>query len=139
MEPLEVDFFAEKEVITIIPNFSANKICLISVWQRCTAIIHITNHAFCFTQGDFGPFNPSMQTQVPLWLALNLKQRQKCRLEAPSWLCVGKLVLFNMHAWCELRVADELSQQMSTEKTSSTFTEMASPHYMQVASMLLNK
>lgn len=40
-------------------------------------------------QGDFGPFNPSMQTSVPLWLALNLKQRQKCRIEPPSWLSVG--------------------------------------------------
>ena len=31
MEPLEVEFFAEKEEVTIIPNFSENKICLISV------------------------------------------------------------------------------------------------------------
>ena len=31
MEPLELEFLAEKEEIGIIPNFSENKICLISV------------------------------------------------------------------------------------------------------------
>ena len=43
-------------------------------------------------QGDFGPFNPSMHTTVPLWLALNLKQRHKCRIEPPQWLSVGEYV-----------------------------------------------
>lgn len=101
MEPLEVEFFAEKEEITIIPNFSENKICLIS--------------------GDFGPFNPSMHTKVPLWLAINLKQRHKCRIEPPAWLSV-----------------DELTEKMVAEKASTPFTKMASPHYMEVASLLLN-
>lgn len=31
MEPLEVEFFAENEEVTIIPNFSEHKLCLISV------------------------------------------------------------------------------------------------------------
>ncbi len=31
-----------------------------------------------------------MHTKVPLWLALNLKQRHKCRIECPHWLDVGK-------------------------------------------------
>lgn len=31
MEPLEVEFLAEKEGVFIVPNFSADKICLISV------------------------------------------------------------------------------------------------------------
>lgn len=41
-------------------------------------------------QGDLGPFNPGLPVQVPLWLAINLKQRQKCRLLAPEWMDVGK-------------------------------------------------
>lgn len=41
-------------------------------------------------QGEFGPFNPSMQTQVPLWLAVNLRQRQKCHIVPPQWLNVGR-------------------------------------------------
>ena len=31
MEPAEVEFLAEKELVTITPNFSENKLCLISV------------------------------------------------------------------------------------------------------------
>ena len=48
-------------------------------------------HEFMSTrfQGDFGPFNPSMRTEVPIWLAVNLRQRHKCRIEPPDWLSVG--------------------------------------------------
>ncbi len=31
MDPAEVEFLAEKEIITIVPNFSQNKIYLIGV------------------------------------------------------------------------------------------------------------
>ncbi|TKC37858.1 hypothetical protein EI555_016074, partial [Monodon monoceros] len=46
--------------VTIILNFSLDKIHLI--------------------EGGLEPFNPGLPVQVPLWLAINLKQRQKCRL-----------------------------------------------------------
>lgn len=35
MEPSEIEFLAEKELITVIPNFSEHKILLISV-DYCT-------------------------------------------------------------------------------------------------------
>lgn len=41
-------------------------------------------------QGDLGPFSPGLPVVVPLWLAINLKQRQKCRLIPPEWMDVGK-------------------------------------------------
>lgn len=44
-------------------------------------------------QGDLGPFNPGLPVEVPLWLAINLKQRQKCRLLPPEWMDVGE------HSW----------------------------------------
>jgi len=34
MDPSEVEFLAEKELVTITPNFSENKICLISVCRQ---------------------------------------------------------------------------------------------------------
>lgn len=43
------------------------------------------------SQGDLGPFNPGLPVEVPLWLAINLKQRQKCRLVPPEWMDVGEL------------------------------------------------
>ena len=40
---------------------------------------------------DLGPFRPGIPTNVPLWVAINLKQRQKCRISPPDWLNVGML------------------------------------------------
>lgn len=45
-------------------------------------------------QGDLGPFNPGLPVDVPLWLALNFKQRQKCRIIPPDWMDVGNISFF---------------------------------------------
>lgn len=50
MEPAEVEFLAEKELVTIVPNFSENKLYLISVWDLLYKCIYtvkcvmITSH-----------------------------------------------------------------------------------------------
>uniref|UniRef100_A0A3P8WE77 DNA replication complex GINS protein PSF2 n=1 Tax=Cynoglossus semilaevis TaxID=244447 RepID=A0A3P8WE77_CYNSE len=98
MDPLEVEFLAEKETVKIIPNFSLDKIYLIG--------------------GDLGPFNPGLPVDVPVWLALNLKQRQKCRIVPPEWMEVEKLeeIPFSMgltkllltHASDNIPKADEI-------------------------------
>ena len=49
-------------------------------------------------QGDIGPFNPGLQTKVPLWLAMSLKQRQKCRIIAPDWMDSGNQ--FSLLGFC---------------------------------------
>lgn len=50
-------------------------------------------------KGDFGPFNPGMPVDVPVWLAVTLKQRNKCKIHAPAWLDVGMLFIFQFSAW----------------------------------------
>jgi hypothetical protein len=40
-------------------------------------------------QGDFGPFAPDEEVQVPLWLALQMKKNRQCKIKAPDWLTVG--------------------------------------------------
>ncbi|KAL4685833.1 hypothetical protein H8959_001430 [Pygathrix nigripes] len=101
MDAAEVEFLAEKELVTIIPNFSLDKIYLIG--------------------GDLGPFNPGLPVEVPLWLAINLKQRQKCRLLPPEWMDVEKLEKMRDH-----------------ERKEETFTPMPSPYYMELTKLLLN-
>uniref|UniRef100_A0A8D1U2Q7 DNA replication complex GINS protein PSF2 n=1 Tax=Sus scrofa TaxID=9823 RepID=A0A8D1U2Q7_PIG len=101
MDAAEVEFLAEKELVTIIPNFSLDKIYLIG--------------------GDLGPFNPGLPVQVPLWLAINLKQRQKCRLLAPEWMDVEKLEKMRDH-----------------ERKEDTFTPAPNPHYTELTKLLLN-
>ncbi|XP_048825306.1 DNA replication complex GINS protein PSF2 [Brienomyrus brachyistius] len=101
MDPSEVEFLAEKEMVTIIPNFSLDKMYLIG--------------------GDLGPLNPGLPVNVPLWLALNLKQRQKCRIVPPEWMDVEKL--------------EEIREQ---ERKEETFTPIPNPHYMELTKLLLN-
>ncbi|CAH3141849.1 unnamed protein product [Porites lobata] len=101
MDPSEVEFVAEKEKISILTNFSENKIYLIG--------------------GDIGPFNASLPTEVPLWVAIFLKQRRKCRIQPPDWMDVERL--------------QELKEK---EKEAEYFTKMPSKHYMEIASLLLN-
>ncbi|XP_005424859.1 DNA replication complex GINS protein PSF2 [Geospiza fortis] len=72
-------------------------------------------------RGDLGPFNPGLPVEVPVWLAINLKQRQKCRLIPPEWMDVGKL--------------EEIRDQ---ERKEDTFTPMPSPYYMELTKLLLN-
>ncbi|XP_054026033.1 DNA replication complex GINS protein PSF2 isoform X2 [Dryobates pubescens] len=101
MEPAEAEFLAEKEMVTIVPNFSLDRIHLIG--------------------GDLGPFNPGLPVEVPVWLAISLKQRQKCRLIPPEWMDVEKL--------------EEIRDQ---ERKENTFTPMPSPYYMELTKLLLN-
>lgn len=44
-----------------------------------------------FFQGDIGPFVAGLPIDVPLWMAINLKQRQKARIRPPEWMDVGTL------------------------------------------------
>ncbi|KAG5270113.1 hypothetical protein AALO_G00188870 [Alosa alosa] len=101
MDPSEVEFLAEKEMVQIIPNFSLDKVYLIG--------------------GDLGPFNPGLPVEVPVWLALNLKQRQKCRIVPPEWMDVQKL--------------EEIRDQ---ERKEETFTPIPNPYYMELTKLLLN-
>ncbi|XP_008308848.1 LOW QUALITY PROTEIN: DNA replication complex GINS protein PSF2 [Cynoglossus semilaevis] len=100
MDPLEVEFLAEKETVKIIPNFSLDKIYLIG--------------------GDLGPFNPGLPVDVPVWLALNLKQRQKCRIVPPEWMEVEKL-----------------EEMRELERKENTFTPVPSPFSMGLTKLLL--
>lgn len=54
-------------------------------------ILNLVQRVFPFPQGDLGPFNPGLPVQVPVWLALNLKQRQKCRIVPPEWMDAGEI------------------------------------------------
>ncbi|KAJ1530438.1 hypothetical protein ONE63_005344 [Megalurothrips usitatus] len=101
MDPSEVEFIAEKELVSIVPNFNNNVI-----------------HLIC---GDVGPFRAGLPVNVPIWMALNLRQRQKCRILAPDWLDVEKL--------------EALKEE---EKAHPFFTKMPSEHYMVVAQLLLS-
>lgn len=71
MDPYEVEFLGEKQFVSIIPLFNSNVIHLIS--------------------GDVGPFRAALPIRVPLWMAVELKQQKRCKLQPPDWMDVELL------------------------------------------------
>ncbi|BFZ13534.1 hypothetical protein BsWGS_16573 [Bradybaena similaris] len=100
MDASEIEFLAEREHVKVIPNFSQDKVYLIS--------------------GDLGPFSAGLPVPIPLWLAVNLKQRQKCRIVPPDWMDI-----------------DRLKDKKQEEEDSRFFTDMPSPFYMEITQLLL--
>ncbi|PSC71362.1 DNA replication complex GINS PSF2 [Micractinium conductrix] len=68
--PEEMYFNAKNEMITIVPNFS----------------IPTENASATCIGGEWGPFQPNRETQVPLWLAHTLWKRKRCAIKAPAWM-----------------------------------------------------
>lgn len=99
--PDEIDFLAENCSIDVVPNFR-----------------HERMHLIC---GDVGPFEPARPVTVPLWLALSLRRRFRCRLVPPDWLR-----------------ADALQERCNAESNSAHFTPMPCDHYQEVAVALLD-
>lgn len=81
MDPSEVEFLGEKQLVTIIPSFTFDQIHLIS--------------------GSIGPFKAGLPTKVPIWLAVNLKQQQKCRIVSQEWMDVEALNAVKEHEKAE--------------------------------------
>eukprot|EP00850_Spirogloea_muscicola_P006429 SM000030S11438 [mRNA] locus=s30:723855:725777:+ [translate_table: standard] len=67
----EIEFQAENELISIVPNFQMDALYLLG--------------------GEYGPFRPQMPLQVPLWVAVALLKRQKCIIQAPEWMTLDNL------------------------------------------------
>ncbi|WWC66362.1 DNA replication complex GINS protein PSF2 [Kwoniella pini CBS 10737] len=88
LTPDELTFLAEEETIDIVPLFSMTRVRLLS--------------------GIYGPFQPPSAAKVPLWLALSLKRKRKCRIVPPDWLGIDRLQNLlkeereNAEAFCSL-------------------------------------
>ncbi|BGP22021.1 GINS complex subunit Psf2 [Rhodotorula toruloides] len=67
----------------------------------------------------YGPFNPPQKASVPLWLAVHLKKKRKCRIVAPQWLSVG-----------------HLEQTLKSEQTLPEFSDLPRD-YLEVSKVLL--
>ncbi|VDM17263.1 unnamed protein product [Hydatigera taeniaeformis] len=100
MDPNELEFLAEFEFVTIVPRFRMDSIDLMEV--------------------RIGPFYPNIPVNVPFWVALYLRQQQKCRVVPPSWLSVARL-----------------SEFKEVEGSSTGCTTPPHPHYAELATMLL--
>ncbi|KAJ3172355.1 DNA replication protein psf2 [Irineochytrium annulatum] len=97
--PAEIEFIAENDIIKIVPSIRMDELRLMNK--------------------TYGPFNPPIGVDVPLWLALLLKKSGKCRIEIPGWM-----------------EADALRQSVENEKMMEGFLVMPF-HYVEIGHMLI--
>nr|XP_022344701.1 DNA replication complex GINS protein PSF2-like isoform X1 [Crassostrea virginica] len=123
MDPSEVEFLAEKELVTVVPNFPLDKIYLIAGTRTDLNYSQFTDMKLEMHRniyGDVGPLIPGVPAQVPLWMAVNLKQGQKCRIIPPEWMGI-----------------ESLQEKKQEETDSKFFTQMPSQFYIEVTQLLL--
>ena len=97
---LRTQHIAEHTLVGIVPAFNSPALPLLT--------------------GSVGPFRANLAIDVPLWLALSLRQSQRCRIECPAWLDATFLI-----GQCEREKADV-----------SVFANLPY-HYIEVAHVLL--
>ncbi|TKS70074.1 GINS protein PSF2 [Collichthys lucidus] len=108
MDPSEVEFLAEKEVVKIIPNFSLDKVYLIG--------------------GDLGPFNPGLPVGCPRVAGSEPKTETEV---SGLFLLHGWMLVSTVHA-------DKLEEMRDLERKEDAFTPVPSPYYMELTKLLLN-
>ena len=101
MDPAEIEFLAEKDMVKIVPNFTSNTLYLL--------------------EGDIGPFNAGLPLEVPIWLATDLRQRQKCRILQPDWMDI-----------------ERLEEAKETEQAADLFSELPDPRLFVTANLILD-
>ncbi|CBY13798.1 unnamed protein product [Oikopleura dioica] len=101
IHPSEIEFIAEDELIKVTPRFREQRLQMIT--------------------GNFGPFAPGVPLKIPIWMALNLKNRGLVIVHQPKWMTEEKL-----KEWLESENADN--------------TNAIAPlhyHYREISRMLL--
>ncbi|KAJ2955530.1 hypothetical protein NQZ79_g8481 [Umbelopsis isabellina] len=117
--PEEIQFIAGNDIISIIPNFTMEKMDFIQS-KRSYETRNLTRLPFPpLFQASYGPFIPPLQSQVPLWLALALKKNRKCTIVPPDWLNKEHL------------------QELLQQEEAQDAIQKVPFHYMEVAHMLL--
>jgi GINS complex subunit 2 len=65
--------------------------------------------------GTFGKFEPNRATDVPIWLAIELRKRNQCDIKLPPWMTLK-----------------ELREVVAKEKTDMSSFQPLPFHYIEV-------
>lgn len=101
MSAAEVEYLAEFEKILITPNFSAQ--------------------AYQFIEGNVGPFVPLRLLEVPIWLAVTLKKRNKCTIRPPAWMNT-----------------EYIQRLLELEKINAEAFSKVPDHYIEISALLFD-
>lgn len=72
--------------------------------------------------GEFGPFKPNKPVLVPLWLAIYLKLKNKCRINPPSIL-----------------ESEQIQIYLKREKEDNEFLTQIPDHFFEIANIFLKE
>jgi len=93
---------------------------------------------------SYGPFTPPQKTSVPLWLAIHLKKKRKCRIIPPKWLSTRKnsfsflpLSFLNELIGSMKSFADYLEGILKEEQSLDEFADLPRD-YLEVSKILLD-
>ncbi|KAF9182601.1 DNA replication protein psf2 [Haplosporangium sp. Z 767] len=100
LTPLEIEFLAEDEMIEIEPFIASGQ-------------------DLELLGGTLPPLRPQRLTKVPLWMAISLKKKQKCKIAIPEWMTV-----------------ESLQRSLKEEQDQERFSALPY-HYMELAQLLL--
>ena len=88
--PQQLEFLASDTLTEIIPTVSfdhasaKNVLCLL--FSFLSLLKQLKKKKFPLMGGTFGPMEPQVPVSVPLWLAVHLRKRNRCRIRPPAWL-----------------------------------------------------
>lgn len=69
LHSLDNEYIAEEYLVTVTSN--------------------INHSQFRFISGVYGPLEANFPTKLPLWLAITLTKKGKCRIHPPAWMTVS--------------------------------------------------
>jgi len=158
--PSELELVATQQLIEIVPLVSMERTVFISVRNRMPHFVSLkqmqtrscescyrpfhkpwkfSSIAVRLMRGVYGPFRPPNKTSVPLWIAINLKQKRKCHILAPSWFTVGACCFAPSDLLLEptLPLPEYLQECLALETSNPAFTELPF-RYMEISKVLLD-
>jgi GINS complex subunit 2 len=103
----------------VIKSLSASEIEFLAEETIVTVTSSVDHPKFKFLSGDFGPLIAGLPCQLPLWLAITLRKKGKCKIEMPEWMSVTSLEEFIKH-----------------EKSESMFYPLPF-HYIEISQLLI--
>lgn len=80
-----------------LKHLSANEIEFLAEESLIFIESDVDHPPFQFLSGTFGPLVSGLTCEVPLWLALTLKKKGKCKIVTPDWMSVANLEAFVAH------------------------------------------
>lgn len=102
LTPQQMEFLASDTLCEILPTQPMDELSLMS--------------------GTVGPLYPQVPATVPLWLAVHLKKRNRCRIRPPAWIT---------------RVNLERLLKVERDLGAEGFAPLPSPYFVELATLML--